>query len=398
MPEHSSEPKTPVNPPAAMPSIAQACGCARPTVLFVDDEPSVTSSIRRALAKHPFEVLTASSGEAGLQALESTSVCAVVSDFRMPEMTGTEFLREVRQRYPAAARLMLTGEADMRAAASAINDAGVHRLLLKPCPATELALAIQDVVRELSRAEPKGPGLAVAAHVQRETLEQALDQLWLAFQPIVRSSDNLVCAYECLMRSHSASLPTPDLILGAAAALGELERVDLAVWHKVAAVFEQRLTSLDLWVNVCPESLALSELDAVDGPLLRHSDRIVLEITEASEFRLDERNLRRCRELRQLGYRIALDDLGAGYAGLNALAAVVPDFVKYDRGLVSGVDHSPSKLAVVRSMNAAARDLGILTLAEGIESESESATASALGCNLMQGYWFGRPGPLPASR
>lgn len=398
MTELPSDSNVSFHPPAPMPSTAQACGVPRPAVLFVDDEPSVTSSIRRALAKQPFDVLTASSGEAGLAALASTAVCAVVSDFRMPEMSGTEFLREVRQRFPAAARLMLTGEADMRAAASAINDAGVHRLLLKPCPATELALAIQDVVRELARAEAQGTGPAVAAHVQRETLALALDELWLAFQPIVRASDGETRAFECLMRSRSATLPTPDLILGAAAALGELERVDLTVWDKVAAVLEQRLTPLDLWVNVCPESLALAELDAVDGPLLRHADRIVLEITEASEFRLDERNLRRCRELRQLGYRIALDDLGAGHSGLNALAAVIPDFVKYDRGLVSGVDQSPSKLAVVRSMNAAARELGILTLAEGIESETERATARSLGCDLLQGYLFGKPGPLERTR
>ncbi len=390
----------PTFPQAPFPSSAPAasltaCDGARPAVLFVDDEPSVTSSIRRALAKHPFEVLTAVSGAAGLQALERKPVCAVVSDFRMPEMTGTEFLREVRQRFPAAARLMLTGEADTRAAASAINEAGVHRLLLKPCPATELASAIEDVVRELARVTTPAAEPYAVERAQRETLTAALDQLWLAFQPIVRASDGQTCAYECLMRSHHPQLPTPDRILGAAAALGELERVDLAVWKRVAEVLEQRRTPLDLWVNVCPESLELAELDSFEGPLLRHSDRIVLEITEASELRLDDATLRRCRELRRLGYRIALDDLGAAYSGLNALAEVIPDFVKYDRGLVSGVDHSPSKLAVVRSMNAAARELGIVTLAEGIESETERETARALGCDLMQGFRFGKPGPLP---
>ncbi|MEM9743728.1 MAG: EAL domain-containing protein [Pseudomonadota bacterium] len=102
------------------------------SVLLVDDEPSIVNALRRALRTEGYELRTAASGQEALAVLASQSVDVVVSDYRMPGMTGTELLSAVRQRYPETVRLMLTGEADMQAVIEAINEGAIYKFLTKP--------------------------------------------------------------------------------------------------------------------------------------------------------------------------------------------------------------------------------------------------------------------------
>ncbi len=99
----------------------------------------------------------------------------------------------------------------------------------------------------------------------------------------------------------------------------------------------------------------------------------------------------RVRALRSLGYRIAVDDLGAGYAGLSSFVALEPDVVKLDASLVRGVHAQPIKQKLLRSMAELGRDLGILTVAEGIETAEERDMVRTLGCDLLQGFFLGLP-------
>jgi EAL domain-containing protein (putative c-di-GMP-specific phosphodiesterase class I) len=104
----------------------------------------------------------------------------------------------------------------------------------------------------------------------------------------------------------------------------------------------------------------------------------------------------RIARLRQLGFRIAIDDIGAGYSGLNSFAMIQPDVVKLDITLVRGVDEDPVKRKLVRVLGDLCQDLGILVVAEGVETPSERDTLVSLGCDLLQGYLFARPGaPFP---
>jgi EAL domain-containing protein (putative c-di-GMP-specific phosphodiesterase class I) len=105
----------------------------------------------------------------------------------------------------------------------------------------------------------------------------------------------------------------------------------------------------------------------------------------------------RIAELRSMGFRIAIDDLGAGYAGLTSFAAMEPQFAKFDMTLVRGVDQSPTKQRLIRSMTSLCNDLGITTVAEGIENRSERDAVVDLGCDLLQGFLFAKPGkPFPS--
>ena len=116
------------------------------SILFVDDEPEVTRGIRLALRKMPYKVLTANSAAEGLEILAEEHVDVVVSDERMPEMGGAEFLTVVRQRWPETVRLILSGHASLESAIGAINEAGIYRFLVKPCAPDELAFCLAQAL------------------------------------------------------------------------------------------------------------------------------------------------------------------------------------------------------------------------------------------------------------
>lgn len=129
-------------------------------VLFVDDEPHLREAFKRIFHQDAIEVVTASSGPEALSILETGDYAVVVSDERMPGMTGCELLTEVRQRYPSTVRIMLTGYATLELALDAINKAEVHRFLLKPCSFIELG----NIVREaIERRRTAGPNLQTLA-------------------------------------------------------------------------------------------------------------------------------------------------------------------------------------------------------------------------------------------
>ncbi|MGE0552838.1 MAG: response regulator [Gemmatimonadales bacterium] len=120
----------------------------RARVLCVDDEASILKGLELYL-RRGFEVLTATSGQAALDLLEQhADVVAVLSDMRMPGMDGAALLREVRERYPDVVRVMLTGNADVSAAVSAVNEGQVFRFLTKPCPTPELVRVMEAAVEQ----------------------------------------------------------------------------------------------------------------------------------------------------------------------------------------------------------------------------------------------------------
>lgn len=94
-----------------------------------------------------------------------------------------------------------------------------------------------------------------------------------------------------------------------------------------------------------------------------------------------------------MGFRIAIDDLGAGYAGLTSFATLEPELVKLDMSLVRDIDKNPMKEKLVRSMTALCKDLGMLVVAEGVETTRERDLLVELGCDLLQGFLLGRPAP-----
>ena len=118
----------------------------QPTLLLVDDETSIVSSLRRLLRGDGYRILTANSGKEGLKLLEEHTVDVIVSDQRMPEMTGVEFLREVRRLYPDTARIVLSGYTELQTVTDAVNGGAIYKFLTKPWDDEQLRSHIQEAV------------------------------------------------------------------------------------------------------------------------------------------------------------------------------------------------------------------------------------------------------------
>jgi EAL domain-containing protein (putative c-di-GMP-specific phosphodiesterase class I) len=146
-----------------------------------------------------------------------------------------------------------------------------------------------------------------------------------------------------------------------------------------------------LFVNVHATDLFDAELFSSSSPLSSYADNVVLEITERGAIDEVGDIGARMRRLRSLGYRLAIDDLGAGYAGLSSIATLEPDFVKLDMSLTRDLSSSPVRQSLVASMVTACRESGMKLVAEGVETVHELAKLTELGCDLLQGYHFARP-------
>jgi putative nucleotidyltransferase with HDIG domain len=143
---------------------------AASTLLFVDDEASILSSLRRLFRPHGYRILTAGSGAEGLGLLEKEAVDVVVSDMRMPEMDGAQFLEQVRNRWPDVVRILLTGYADIASTIAAINRGEIYRYIAKPWDDNEIVLTVRDAL-ERKRLEIENARLDALTKQQNEELK-----------------------------------------------------------------------------------------------------------------------------------------------------------------------------------------------------------------------------------
>jgi EAL domain-containing protein (putative c-di-GMP-specific phosphodiesterase class I) len=294
----------------------------------------------------------------------------------------------------------MTGKPDVQTAAEAIQH-GVFRYMTKPLDLGTLeksvrhasrAHALARIRREAFSASGNERARAAADRAGLEVrLDAALDSLWLAFQPIVDARTLMPYGAEALMRTEEPSMPSPQDVLDAATELGRLFQLGRRIRALGAAALAPRTDDLVLFVNLHPEDLADAELIADGSPLVAIARRVVLEVTERASLRSSAALSQRLARLRELGFRLAIDDIGAGYSGLTSFADLIPEVVKVDMSLVRDVHVSAVKQRTIRSLCALSHEIGSIVIGEGIETEAERDCLRELGCDLFQGYLFGRP-------
>lgn len=223
------------------------------------------------------------------------------------------------------------------------------------------------------------------------------------FQPIVSAKDPAnIFAHEALMRGfdQAGNLVSPGVMFDVAREADLLFQLDLAARHSaIQAAKEHQLRSL-IFINFTPSSIydpafcLRSTVRAIDQAGIPHH-KVVFEVTESDR----SQDLLHLQEIlsfyRQAGFRMALDDLGAGYSGLNLIHQLRPDFIKLDMELIRNVDQDPYKALIAEKLLDIAQQLEITTVAEGIESQAELAWVQAHGADLVQGYFLARPSASP---
>jgi EAL domain-containing protein (putative c-di-GMP-specific phosphodiesterase class I) len=221
--------------------------------------------------------------------------------------------------------------------------------------------------------------------------------LSMAFQPIVDVAGDRIVAYEALVRGagRESAKTVRERNAGDNPARFDQEcRVAAIEW---AAKLGLMQTRADLCINFSPNSAyqtasSLKNTCEVARRVGIPLDRIVLEITEMEKLHDHEHLRELIREFRHEGLRTAIDDFGAGYAGLTMLAAFQPDIIKIDLELTKKIHERHASRVIVRSIVQVCGELDIDVIAEGIEVEAEFEVLYKMGIRKFQGYYFGRPG------
>ncbi|MDX2204833.1 MAG: EAL domain-containing protein [Hyphomicrobiaceae bacterium] len=243
-------------------------------------------------------------------------------------------------------------------------------------------LARNQLARDLRRA------------VQRGEFE-------LHYQPLVSLESGMVSGFESLIRWRhpERGLLQPGAFIGFSEEIGLIVPISDWVIRESCREASRWPGDLTVAVNISPAHVRDGGLLASVGAALAESGlapcRLELEITETSVLQNTDANLATLRTLRDLGVRIAMDDFGTGYSSLSYLQRFPFDKIKIDRSFVADIGENRSALNIVRLATALAEELGIASLAEGVETAAQLEAIAAAGCKEVQGYYFSKP--VPAS-
>ncbi|WP_091764327.1 EAL domain-containing protein [Blastococcus aurantiacus] len=243
------------------------------------------------------------------------------------------------------------------------------------------------------------PSLAVELARRGVTVEVGVlaeAEFWSAYQPIVRLSDRSVVAHEALLRGlvDGREVGGGDLFFVAESA-GWLARLDRIGRESAIEGALSWIGDHDLFINFNPTSIYRAQVCLASTEQAAHASglaphQFVFEVVESHAIADRGHLVTVLEHYRSLGWRVALDDVGSGYSSLSLLAAVRPEVVKLDKGLVQGLPDEGAR-TVLKAVTDLAHQLGAVVVAEGIETEQLAEEVATLGADLGQGWLFGRP-------
>lgn len=260
----------------------------------------------------------------------------------------------------------------------------------------ERDLQIMKVFAELVARQIEGE--TRLARERERKLERLLEAMRcgdpeVVFQPICRLHDGLITGVEALARFRSDPEASAEAWFADAAEVGlsvELERVAM---RRAIAAATHLPPALALSLNASPEMLLAGDLAAALAPI--GPERVTLELSEHRPVPDYPRLQAALAPLRALGVRVAVDDAGAGHAGMRHMLALRPDAIKLDVSLIRDIGHDPVKHALASALAGFAQLTGTSIVAEGIETAGELAVLRRLGVERGQGYYLSRPLPMP---
>jgi EAL domain-containing protein (putative c-di-GMP-specific phosphodiesterase class I)/CheY-like chemotaxis protein len=410
-------PQAPAVSARSSPPLATALptALAEAVVLVVDDHESNLTLLERTLRSagithiHTFT----DSREVVTQCL-NLRPDLILLDLHMPHMDGYDVLDALRAALPDDTFLpvlVLTADATSDARERAL-DAGAKDFLTKPFDRVETIQRIRnlletralfDTVQQRNvelRAELEQrteiDRRAAAEHDRRRVrVEEVLAgrSLTMVFQPIADLDTAEIVGVEALARFNCEPRRPPNEWFDEAADVDLGAALELAAGKSALHQLEQLPPNTFMSVNVSPATAVSAEL----GIALRGfpAAQIVLELTEHTRVQDYEQLVATLSDLRNEGVRIAVDDAGAGYAGLQHLLRLEPDIIKLDLDLTRGIHSDPARRALAGALVTFAKEISAVIVAEGIETHDDLSELRALGVPWGQGYHLAHPGPLP---
>ena len=375
-------------------------------VLLADDEPGLRLALSELFSHEERVQLigTAADAEEAIRIAESWRPDVALVDVRMPEGGGPHATRGISRVSPATRVIALSAYED-RANVLEMLRAGAVGYLVKGTGTDELLQGIEKVARggtSLSAAVMSGVVSELTTQLRREEIERtASDSLrgdierfvsghgvWMVFHPIVELETRREIGREALARFGSIPARPPDRWFADAAAVELGLQLELRTLTDALAALPKIPDDVFLSVNCSHRSAASPEVaERLEGV----EDRIVLEITEHEAIEDYGALAEALAPLRERGLRVAVDDVGAGYASLRHALQLAPDMVKMDISLTRDVDRDPARRALAAALISFAGETGMAIVAEGIETPGELTALRELGIVYGQGFLLAMP-------
>ncbi len=338
----------------------------------------------------------------------------ILLDLHMPHLDGYAVLAALKEALPPDTFLpvvVLTGDVSRETRERALA-AGATDFLTKPFDRAEVLLRVHNLLqtRSLYTAMRRHTDALQAdldarteAERRRAMQRQAVADriqgilanegaLEMVFQPIADLHTGRIRGVEALARFHQEPRRPPNVWFDEAASVSRGNQLELAAVGAAVGALEHLPEDVFLSVNLSPEAVLDPGLDDLLDSC--SADRLVIEVTEHAPVQDYPALLARLDKLRGVGARVAVDDAGAGFAGLQHVLRLRPEILKLDIALTDGIDHDPARRALSTALVSFADEIGAVIVAEGIETREELATLRALGVPWGQGYHLGRPGAL----
>jgi len=219
------------------------------------------------------------------------------------------------------------------------------------------------------------------------------------YQPIVDSFSREIYSYEALVRwvHPLKGLLSPDSFIPVAEKTGMINEMGKLVLEMACREAASWAIPAKISVNVSPVQLSSKAFTGVVLSILKETglpaERLELEVTESSIFTESNTPMNTLNRLRSLGVEISIDDFGTGYSSLSRLSRIAFDKIKIDKSFVNSISTQEDALNIIRLITGMAKSLNMKTVAEGVETQEQLENLQALGCDLAQGYLFGKPQP-----
>jgi EAL domain-containing protein (putative c-di-GMP-specific phosphodiesterase class I) len=360
----------------------------RLTVAFLTRMDGTTQHLEVVESSVPFLF------QEGVTQRQSTTFCQAILDGKLPAV-----IPDVRD-FPEAMKLPAARLPRIRSYVSVpivLSDGTMYGTF---CAAgltsdKELTTRDQSLMEVLAGAAAVIIEPGVREQARRAEIEARLRPVlddggpYVALQPIVDLSTGGRVGAEALSRFPPQWGKAPDVCFAEAHSIGVGHRLEVIALARAAG----HLATVSGYVamNVSPATLLTADCRELLADLPLH--RVVLELSEHDRVGDYDALLDALAPLRARGMRLAVDDVGAGFSSLRHIVVTAPDVIKLDRSIVSGVDGDRVLHTLVRSLVDFGRGCGAQVVAEGVETADEAAALRALGVDLGQGWYFGRPGP-----
>ncbi len=362
-------------------------------ILIIEDDVNLGNLVGELFKERNFDVDLAHSGQ---EAIEKVKLHPdiILLDRNLPDMEGLDFCRMVREdkRFRGVPIIIISGRDTTEDKIQGLY-IGADDYITKPFLPAELMARVDVILRRVHFAnqlqEEREEFLAELDRIMKE------DLITIFYQPIFHFQTNQPLGFEVLSRPPQDSvLSNPEFLFKVALSCGKYYELEMYCWKKAFSQWKKAARFENLFLNCSPYLVECGEFDkSILEKAGLDPQQIVMELTERIAINDYGYFYSKLHEFRKMDIKIAVDDVGCGYASLNMVAEIKPLFLKIDAPLVRSIEKDKLKQDIVDAIIGFSRKNGMITIAEGIETESELQQVRSLGVDAGQGFFLARPNP-----